>query len=428
MPVPSIRPTDIGGPGYRIGTEEFEGFVAEAIGRIGLEGKSLCLIIPDDTRSCPMPRILRAVHKAVVGRAASVTAVIALGTHEYMEPGEIAAWTAGDADADLDQVYPGMRIVNHLWKDPEQLVSVGTIPAERIYELSGGRLKQGSDVLINRTVADADVKIIMGPILPHEVVGISGGNKYFIPGCAAHDLIDMTHWVGALITSAKMIGTTGITPVRAMIDEGAHLIPGEHYCLAFVVKAHSMELESAAFGSPEQAWADQAQVTAQTHIVYVDQPFTNVIAEIPQRYHDIWTAAKGFYKTEPAVADGGEVILYAPHIDTVSEAHKEIYEIGYHCRDYFVKQWDRFKDIPWGVLAHSTHGRGAGTYDPASGVEDCRLRVTFATGIGPEVCASINVGYRDPATIPHLLDDPGFHVVHDAGEVLFRLASQRPPR
>lgn len=421
MSVPSI-----GGPGYHIGVEEFEGFVTEEIGKVDLAGKSLCLIIPDDTRGCPMPRILRAVYKAVINRAANVTAVIALGTHEYMEPDEIALWTAGNPDADLAAEYPGMPIVNHLWKDKEQLVNVGSISADRIHELSEGHLRKGVDVQINKTVVEADVKIIVGPILPHEVVGISGGNKYFIPGCAAHELIDMTHWVGALITSAKMIGTPGITPVRAMINEGAQLVPGEKYCLAFVVKAYSDEIESASFGSPEDAWAEQAKVTAQTHIEYVAEPFPNVIAEIPLRYHDIWTAAKGFYKSEPAVADGGEVIIYAPHIDTVAEAHPEIYQIGYHCRDYYVKQWEKFKDVPWGVLAHSTHGRGAGTYDADTGVENCRLKLTFATRIPPEVCESINVGYRDPASIPALMSDPDFHVIKDAGEVLFRLASERP--
>lgn len=421
MTVPTI-----GGPGYHITEEEFDGFVAEQIGGLDLVGKSVCVIIPDDTRGCPMPRILRAVHKALAGKPAALTCVIALGTHEYMEPDEIALWTAGDSGADLAEVYPGMPIINHLWKDPDQLVSVGRISGERISELSGGRLDVGADVLINKTVVEADVKIIVGPILPHEVVGISGGNKYFIPGCGAHELIDMTHWVGALITSAEMIGSPGITPVRAMINEGASMIGGEKYCLAFVVRAYSMDLESASFGSPEDAWAEQAMVTSQTHITYVDEPFPNVIAVIPERYHDIWTAAKGFYKTEPAVADGGETIIYAPHIDTVSEAHPEIYDIGYHCRDYFVKRWDKYSGIPWGVLAHSTHARGAGTYDPATGEENCRLKLTFATAIPREVCESINVGYRDPATIEALMADPDFTIVKDAGEVLFRLESERP--
>ena len=64
---------------------------------------------------------------------------------------------------------------------------------------------------------------------------------------------------------------------------------------------------------------------------------------------------------EPAVADGGEIVIYAPHISEVSYTHgKIIEEVGYHCRDYFMKQWDRFKNYPGGVLAHSTHVKGSG--------------------------------------------------------------------
>ena len=79
------------------------------------------------------------------------------------------------------------------------------------------------------------------------------------------------------------------------------------------------------------------------------------------------------YKLEPVLADGGELIIYAPHIHEVSVTHgKLIEEIGYHCRDYFLKQWDKFKHYPWGMLAHSTHVRGIGTLE--NGVERCRAR------------------------------------------------------
>ena len=84
-------------------------------------------------------------------------------------------------------------------------------------------------------------------------------------------------------------------------------------------------------------------------------------------YDDLWTAAKGMYKMEPAIADGGEVIIYAPHVSEISYTHgRLIDEIGYHCRDYFLAQWDRFKHYPGGILAHSTHVKGLGTFDAAS--------------------------------------------------------------
>jgi len=117
------------------------------------------------------------------------------------------------------------------------------------------------------------------------------------------------------------------------------------------------------------------------------------------------------------------VILYAPHIREISSTHKEIYDIGYHCRDYFVKQWDRFSHVHWGVLAHSTHLRGAGTYDAGTGQERLRVQVTLATAIPEDVCHAANPGYLDPASVDVAAfdADPDTMVVPRAGEILFRL-------
>ncbi len=416
----------VGGPHRVVTDDELDDLVSRHLAGLDLEGRRVALVVPDGTRSCPLPLLMRTMHRHLHGRVAALTAVIALGTHSYMEPAEIERWfgVGGPGQpASLAEAYPGMRVVNHEWADPDMLVSVGHIGADRIAELSEGRLHQGADILINRHVVESDVAIVVGPVFPHEVVGISGGNKYFIPGVASQEFIDMTHWVGALISSAAIIGTTGITPVRAMIDEGVALIPTHRLALCLVVQSGTGEIEAAAFGSSEESWAAAASVAAQTHVTYVDEPFQRVISCMPTRYDDIWTAAKGFYKLEPAVADGGEVVIYAPHVTEVSEVHREIYDIGYHCRDYFVKQWDRFKDVHWGVLAHSTHLRGAGTYDAGTGVETCRLRVTLATRIPREVCESINLGYLDPATVDldALAAEPGTFVIPNAGEVLYRV-------
>ncbi|HET9126622.1 MAG TPA: lactate racemase domain-containing protein, partial [Propionibacteriaceae bacterium] len=356
----------IGGPHQVVSDEQLDDLVDRHLAALDLDGKVVTLVVPDGTRSCPLPLLMRTMHRHLHDRVADLTAVIALGTHSYMEPDEIDRWfgVGGPGQpASLEEAYPGMRVVNHEWADPDMLVTVGHISGERVAELSEGRLEQGADILINRHVVEADVAIVVGPVFPHEVVGISGGNKYFIPGVASQEFIDMTHWVGALISSAAIIGTTGITPVRAMINEGAALIPTQRLALCLVVQSGTGDIEAAAFGTSEDAWAAAASVAAETHVTYIDEPFQRVISVMPTRYDDIWTAAKGFYKLEPAVADGGEVVIYAPHVTEVSEVHKEIYEIGYHCRDYFVKQWDRFKHIHWGVLAHSTHLRGAGVYD-----------------------------------------------------------------
>jgi nickel-dependent lactate racemase len=136
------------------------------------------------------------------------------------------------------------------------------------------------------------------------------------------------------------------------------------------------------------------------------------------------------YKVEPAVADGGEVVIYAPHVREVSHTHgKLIDEVGYHCKDYFLKQWDRFQHVPGGILAHSTHVKGIGTYDAATGKETPRIRVTLATGIPRERCERIALGYLDPATVDveAWKKDPDTLVVPRAGEMLYRVKTRVTP-
>jgi hypothetical protein len=145
-------------------------------------------------------------------------------------------------------------------------------------------------------------------------------------------------------------------------------------------------------------------------------------------YDELWTGGKCMYKLEPVLADGGELTIYAPHISEVCVTHgKVLMEVGYHCRDYFLRQWDRFKEYPWGVLAHSAHVYGVGTFE--NGVEKPRARVTLATGIGPDLCRRINLGYRDPRSIrPEDYagrEEEGVLLVPKAGEMLFQL--RNPP-
>ncbi len=415
----------IGGPHEHVADADLDAFVARNLAAVPVEGKNVVLIVPDATRSCPLPLLLGSVYRHLIGRVGTLTCVIALGTHSYMDADKIAAMVG--APDGVEAAYPGMTIVNHEWEDPSMIVHVGTLSAERIFELSEGAMREDVRVEINRHVAEADINLVIGPVFPHEVVGISGGNKYFIPGCATHDAIDLSHWVGALIGIEKMIGKPGITPVRAIINAGSALIKGTRLGLCVVAESGTAELEFAAFGTTEDAWAKAADVASASHVVWVDKPFKKVLAMMPTRYDDIWTAAKGCYKSQPAMEDGGEVIIYAPHVTEVSEVHREIYDIGYHCVEYFTKQWDKFSDVPKGVLAHSTHVRGAGTYDPETGIEHNRLKVTLCTQIPEEVCRQVNLGYLplDAVDVEAWKADPGVFVQPNAGEILYRLASER---
>jgi nickel-dependent lactate racemase len=411
----------IGGPSELLEDDRIREFVREQLDGVELDGHSLCVLVPDATRSLPLPLLLSAVHSAVHGRVSRFTVLVALGTHAAMSEEALAAHL-GYEPGSLAERYPGMTVLNHAWWDPAAFVEVGTIGAERIAELSDGMLHHSAHVRINRAVVEHDLTLILGPVFPHEVAGFSGGNKYLFPGVSGRELIDLSHWLGALITSADIIGTRGITPVRALIEEAASMVPGERCALCVVTKSRGRSLHSMAFGSPVGAWEVAVDVSAHAHIRYLYAPVRRVLSVVPVKYDDMWTGAKGFYKVEPIVADGGQVVLYAPHIHEISRAHPAIAEIGYHCRDYFVKQWEQFKHYHWGDLAHSTHLRGTGSWDEAGGERD-RVTVTLATGIPEELTRRVNLDYLDPAAVDPAAwaDDPDTLVVPDAGEDLYRL-------
>jgi lactate racemase len=402
----------LGGPDVLLVPADVRAFVQAEIDRLDLDGRSLCLVIPDGTRSCPLPLLLDVIRGAVAGRVRACTTVVALGTHAPM-----------DEDARRVLVGTGdLTVVNHEWWEDDTFVHVGTLDAATVGRLSGGRLAEPVDVRVNRLVVDSDVTVIVGPVLPHEVVGFSGGNKYLFPGLSGQELIDVTHWLGALITSREIIGKRGITPVRALIDSAAALVPGERHALCVTVDHTTGGLRSLAFGDPAGAWAAAAEVAAGSHVRYLDAPVSRALSIVSERYDDLWTGAKGFYKVEPVVADGGAVVLYAPRITEVSTMHPGLLDLGYHCRDYYLAHWDRYRHHPRGELAHSTHLYGAGSYDPDHG-EHPRVQVTLATGIPREVVEKVNLAYLDPATIDVAAweSDPQALVVPDAGEVLYRL-------
>ena len=421
------RAAVVGGAGERLSEEQVRDFIAAALADADVDGASVCLVVPDATRSCPLPLLLGSVRDALAGRARAVTVLIALGTHQAMSEEQLARHL-GYVQGDDETTYPGWQILNHESWRPETFTSLGAISAQRLAELTGGLMTETSvEVRINRHVAEADVAIVVGPVFPHEVVGFSGGNKYFFPGVSGQELIDLSHWVGALITSSEMIGTLGVTPVRALVNEAAAMIPARRLALCLVVASGTDTLHAAAFGPPEDAWAACAAVSAETHVTYRESAVRRVLSIMPTKYEDIWTAAKGFYKLEPIVADGGEVIIYAPHITEISVMHPHISEIGYHNRDYFLGQWEQFRHQPWGDLAHSTHLRGQGTWNAVDG-ERNRVTVTLATGIPEEVVRSVNLNYLDPTTVDVAAyrADPDTFVEPHAGEVLYRLRPGAP--
>ena len=403
---------------------EIRALLAEALGAADLAGRRVLVIIPDGTRTAPVALMSAILSEILGAKVEALDYLVALGTHPAMDDAALSRLLGREVK---DGRAGASRVFNHRWDLPETFVTLGTITASEVAAVTGGRLEMDVPVRLNRLVGELDNDspydriIVCGPVFPHEVAGFSGGNKYFVPGVAGPEIIDVTHWVGALLTSRGIIGVRD-TPVRRLIERAASFVPTPSLLIALVM--HGQALQGVFVGDMEEAWRAATELSADLDIVRVERPFQRVLSVMPEMYDDLWTGAKGMYKLEPAIADGGEVVIYAPHITEVSYVHgHHLDEVGYHVRDYFLAQWDRFKHIPWGVLAHSTHLRGDGTF--VDGVEKPRIRVTLATGIPKERCERIGLGYMDPHSVVlrdwEGREDEGILLVPRAGEKLYRV-------
>jgi nickel-dependent lactate racemase len=400
--------------------EQVQRAIDEGItGKFG--GQKVLILIPDHTRSLPLPMLFRMLVDAL-SDTKQLDFMVALGTHPPLSEDHLNQLVGISAEERAAK-YAHIGILNHEWDSPNALKQIGVLSKTEIQGLAGDlwHPSMGGDVpiKINARIFDYDRLLILGPTFPHEVVGFSGGAKYLFPGISGPEMINATHWMGAL---GGVMGTISLkdTAIRRMIHRAAISVKLPITLIALVVKGD--ELAGMFIGNYLDAWSKAADLSSQVHINWCEKPFNSVLSHAAPMYDELWTAAKAMYKLESVVADGGELIIYAPHLDVVSHVHgKYIYEVGYHTTQYFLKQWDKFSHIPLGVLAHSTHVKGAGTYN--DGVEIPRIKVTLATKMPPEDCKKLNLGYRDPALI-----NPGEWeeredalYVPKAGEMLYRI-------
>jgi nickel-dependent lactate racemase len=386
-------------------------------------GQNVIVIIPDHTRSIPLARLFPGLVD-VLYDVKKLDFLVALGTHPPLSQEQLCK-LVGLYQGERNSEFNHIGLFNHVWDSPDNIIKIGSLPVDRIKEIAGSlwhpTLGEDIAVTINRVIYEYDQVLILGPVSPHEVAGFSGGGKYLFPGISGREMIDATHWMGAL---AGVRGTIGVkhTPVREMIHAAAELISVPITLIGLVVVEE--ELAGVFIGDMWEAWSAAADLSAQRHIIWVDKPYQRVLSWASRRYEELWTGAKAFYKVEPVVADGGEVIIYAPHLKTISRTHvKYIYQTGYHVLEYFLKQWSRYGQIPLSVLAHSTHLRGAGKFE--RGVESPRVNVTLASQISADDCQSLGLGYLDPEQIDITQwknrEEEGILFVPNAGQILYRL-------
>lgn len=394
--------------------------------------KKVLLIHPDYTRIDFTNKIVPLIYQELKNRGMKqIDFLNAGGTHRAMTTEEIRCKLGLSSQFNFTNFY------NHEYNNPQQLVTVGEIPASFVAEKTQGELSQSIPVVVNKLITeDYDLIIALSGTLPHEAAGYAGGLKMFFPGISGPEVIDFLHWAAVLIGIPRIIGTVN-NPTREVINKGSSYIfdkikaPTISFNMVFEEGEKEVIPKGIYTGMGYEGFIETyqkaAKASSRLHIIYIEQPLKFVVQVIDKSYDEIWTAGKGSYKLQsPGVmAKGGEIIIYAPHINCFHsrpEMDFALKQIGYHCKDYVKKYLKSNPEFSKNIAAHVINVRGAGNLDVNSGKEEFDFKITLATGISKEVCESVGLGYKEPDSI-HREDfiRPGKLWIENGGKYLYKI-------
>jgi nickel-dependent lactate racemase len=386
-------------------------------------GERVLAIISDKTRDDNTHELFPIASDFLTKRGvASFDALVAQGTHPPMSAAQKLS-KIGNAD------FRG-SLFDHRWDDPDELITLGELSCDQVHELTGGLIDNAVPVSINKLLARGiyDTVLVFGATVPHEVAGFAGGAKYFFPGVAGPELTHTTHWLGALAGIENIIGQVE-TPTRRLIEAAADLIPARIISLNTVVSRNNGELVTYALftGDIREAFRRAAEVSRQVHIRYTGRKYKRVIALLDPHYDELWVGGKASYKLGAIIEEGGELIIYAPHLTKLSETHGKLIEkYGYapleSVRDMLGVSQELRENLC--IAAHLAHVAYAGRLDQHGKIVP-RYQITMATGLDEATCRRVNLGYLDHRTFDYeaMGADSDTLVVSDAGRDLYQVSN-----
>jgi len=421
-PAPSV--VGRGAPELDLSPAELREILEQALLTIA-PGARVLAIIPDKTRDDNTDTLFPAASEILAERnLGKFDALVAQGTHMPMTDAEKRAKIGlqeGESAPGLGQVY------DHQWNRPEELVELGELSAERVSELTGGLINEAVNVNLNRLLAPGnyDTVLIFGATVPHEVAGFAGGAKYFFPGVAGPDLTHATHWLGALASIERVIGRVE-TPTRHMIEAAADFVPARVISLNSVVtRTDDERLRTHALfcGDFREAFRRAADVSRHVHIKYTGRKYKRVVALLDEHYDELWVGGKASYKLGGIIEEGGELVIYAPHLRAISETH------GLLIEKYGYAPLDRVREMValstelqanLAVAAHLAHVSYAGKRDESGRIVP-RYRITMAAALDEATCRRVNLGFMDYRAFRRedYETDPDTLVVERAGRDLY---------
>lgn len=272
-------------------------------------GQRVLILVDDYTRPTPaaslLPPVLAELQAAGV-RPGDIRLLVASGTHRAMSDAELARKLGAEA-------MRGYRVEQHRWREEAQLAHLG--------ETSGG-----IPIVVDRRLPDADLVIGVGHIVPHRILGYSGGAKIVEPGVAGPATSTKEiHWLAAQVPGRDILGIAD-NPVRRQVDE-----IGRRAGLRFIVNAiqgTDGRVSHIFAGDPVAAHRQGTGASRQVYGVELPAFADIVMTDSYPADVDYWQAAKAVYATELAVRPGGVVIVVTPCPEGVSAEHPVVLQRG----------------------------------------------------------------------------------------------------
>lgn len=377
--------------------------------------KKVLLLPPDYTRYHSKAGFLTQVcyeHYTALG--ADVDLLPTLGTHRAMTREEAAELFGG---------IPFERIRTHAWRT--DVVRIGEVPGEEIARFSDGLWTTPIPIEVNRRIMDESYDLILSPgqVVPHEVIGMSNHAKNIFVGAGGSQIINQSHLLGAIYGMERVMGRDG-SPVRRVMDYALEHFLAERpilFLLTVTTAPAGTTLTHGLFGGREREALEAAVALSQEkNIDFLPRGIAKCVCYLdPREYHSTWLGNKAIYRTRMAIANGGDLLVLAPGVETFGEDAQVdalIRKYGYCGRERVLGLLNSPEGADLrenaGAAAHLIHGSSDG-----------RFRVTYA--VRPEMREAIEHVAFQSAEIGEMLRryDPqkltyGYNTLPD-GETIF---------
>ena len=415
-----------GGKASIITTEEKRALLQEALLKLGGIPKKILVIPPDITRlhsnAGELTRILYELWDAANGTTFDI--LPAIGTHAPMTEPQIA-----EMYGDLSKATYHV----HHWRTG--LYHFGEVPSEFIHEVSEGKLDYSIPVAVNRHLVEGDYELIIsvGQVIPHEVIGIANGFKNVLVGAGGVEMINKSHFLGAVDGMERLMGRTD-TSVRRVLNY-AHTHYLKQLGIVYVMSVMDVDTNSNRImrglyiGDDARTFETAAELSRNVNMTFLDEPLKKVVVHLdPREFRSTWLGNKAIYRTRMAMADDGELIIIAPGLREFgedAEIDRLIRKYGYCGTPATLKAVEENSELQdnLSAAAHLIHGSTEGRFKVVYATE--HLKQTEIESVGYEWAPLDEVlSQYNPETLIDGFNDDDFFYISEPGQGLWALRSQ----